>query len=522
MTRRDEFTEGVKRLLKDRAGNQCSHPDCRAVTTGAAENPEKVNNIGKAAHICAAAPGGPRYKPEMSRKERRSAENGIWLCSTHADEIDNDEDRFPETLLRQWKRDAEESRKNTIGKPLPRPSDVHNAVAAALSGTSRDFVPSAIANVHKATEHVLGELDPRFRIETSYHNGATSFAYYAKEDVSLQMAVEADHAREFAEKYQRMITHGDDVAINASAIRFHGSKLLEELPKLFGEGQLNIQTERKDAITRLRFIQKDSRIEETLPDASGVIRHGTHALTFEGSIFGGTVKIAYTAAFADVANQGHITLSPKLDSWQGRLVTRLPYLDALHAFLDRLESGWILEGSLMVEGLKLFSFDLNQLNEGEDGMAEYLRYLQSVGCVAEFLKVPIEFDRDYLPTVAEFRQVIEAATIVRNQLTYSKEQITGPIISPLIVDKGSANVKLLAATREPSIVKFIENEGQRITCMGETLQMPPRETVFLNILPKVPGSDGDTKPGDTVEIEWVPMDGFKMVVTYLQPERQQV
>ena len=31
MTRRDEFTEGVKRLLKDRAGNQCSHPDCRAV-----------------------------------------------------------------------------------------------------------------------------------------------------------------------------------------------------------------------------------------------------------------------------------------------------------------------------------------------------------------------------------------------------------------------------------------------------------------------------------------------------------
>lgn len=175
----------------------------------------------------------------------------------------------------------------------------------------------------------------------------------------------------------------------------------------------------------------------------------------------------------------------------------------------------------MVEGLKLFSFDLNQLNEGEDGMAEYLRYLQSVGCVAEFLKISIEFDRDYLPTDAEFRQVAEAAAIVRNQLTYSKDEITGPIVSPLIVDEGASNVNLLAATKEPSVVKLIENEGQQITCMGEKLQMPPRETVFLNIRPKVLGRDSDTKPGDTVKVEWVPMDGFRMVVTYFQPERQQ-
>ena len=520
MTRRDEFPESVKRLLKDRAGNQCSHPDCRAVTTGAAEHPEKVNNVGKAAHICAAAPGGPRYRPEMTKGERRSVDNGIWLCSTHADEIDNDEARFPESLLRQWKRDAEESRKSGIGKPLPRPTDIHNAVAAALSGTSRDFVPSAIAHVHKATEDVLGELDPRFRIETSYQNGTTTFAYHAKEDVSFKMTVGGEHAREFAEKYQRMITHGDDVTIDASAIRFQGSKLMEEMPALFGNGNLNIRSERKEAITRLRLVQKESGMEATLPDASGEIRHGTHALTFEGSIFGGMVTIVYTAAFAGEANEGHITLSPKLDAWQGKLVNRLPYLDALHAFLDRIESGWVLEGSLMVEGLKLFSFDLNQLSEGEDGMAEYLSYLQSVGCVADFLRVPIKFDRDYLPTVAEFRRVTEAAAIVRNQLTYSKDDISGPIVSPLIVNEGASNVKLLAATKEPSVVKFIENEGQRITCMGETLQMPPRETVFLNILPRVTGLEGDTKPGDTLDVEWVPMEGFRMVVTYLQPGRQ--
>ncbi|MEZ5587453.1 MAG: hypothetical protein R3E46_10325 [Sedimenticolaceae bacterium] len=517
MTRRDEFLESVKRLLRDRAGNQCSHPDCRAVTTGAAEHPEKVNNVGKAAHICAAAPGGPRYRPEMSKEERRSADNGIWLCSTHADEIDNDEERFPESLLRQWKRDAEESRKSGIGKPLPRPSDVHNAVAAALSGTSRDFVPSAIANVHKATEDVLGELDPRFRIETSYQNGATTFAYHAKEDVSFQMTVEAGHAREFAEQYRRMLTHGDDVTIDSSAIRFRGSKLLEELPAFFGEGHLNILSERKEAITRLRFVQKDSGIEEPLPDATGMIRHGTHALTFEGSIFGGMITLKYTAAFVGEANEGRITLTPTLGSWQGRPITRLPYLDSLHAFLDRLESGWVLEGTLLVEGLKLFSFDLNQLEEGEDGMAEYLRFVQAAGCVVEFLNVSISFDRDFLPTVAEFTQVIEAARIIRNQLTYSREEITGPIISPLIVDESASNVGLLSATTEPSVVKFIEDEGRQLTCMGEALRMPPRETVFLNILPRIIGNPSDAKPGDTVDVEWIPNDGFRMIVSYLQP-----
>ena len=36
-------------------------------------HPNKIINIGVAAHICAAAPGGPRYDSAMTEEERKSS-----------------------------------------------------------------------------------------------------------------------------------------------------------------------------------------------------------------------------------------------------------------------------------------------------------------------------------------------------------------------------------------------------------------------------------------------------------------
>jgi len=35
---------------------------------------------GVTAHICDAAPGGPRFDPNMTVAQRRHYDNGIWLC----------------------------------------------------------------------------------------------------------------------------------------------------------------------------------------------------------------------------------------------------------------------------------------------------------------------------------------------------------------------------------------------------------------------------------------------------------
>jgi hypothetical protein len=79
------------------------------LTSGPKVDPTGVINVGVAAHITAAASGGPRYDPSLTAKERRGAENGIWLCQTCAKLIDSDLSRYTAKLLREWKELAEQA-----------------------------------------------------------------------------------------------------------------------------------------------------------------------------------------------------------------------------------------------------------------------------------------------------------------------------------------------------------------------------------------------------------------------------
>lgn len=120
---RDNFSARTIRTLAHRVGYLCSKPDCRRPTAGPAQDEEKTVNLGKAAHITAASPGGPRYDASLTSEERRSISNGIWLCSYDADLIDKDEARFTVDLLHKWKKDAEEC--------------AFTAIAASESGSAR-------------------------------------------------------------------------------------------------------------------------------------------------------------------------------------------------------------------------------------------------------------------------------------------------------------------------------------------------------------------------------------------------
>lgn len=110
MATRDDFSPTTKRALAGRAGYACSNPDCRRLTTGAALGDDaKFVNVGIAAHIKAAAPGGPRYDPLQSAEDRQHVSNGIWLCSAHAKLIDDDPVHFTVDKLKAWKKQAEKA-----------------------------------------------------------------------------------------------------------------------------------------------------------------------------------------------------------------------------------------------------------------------------------------------------------------------------------------------------------------------------------------------------------------------------
>ena len=105
-SRRDDFNKSARTSIGKQAGWHCSYPGCRRPTEGSNSEGDGEISIGVAAHICAAAPGGPRYNREMSSETRKSASNGIWPCQTHAKLIDSKDPMFTVALLHEWKQSA--------------------------------------------------------------------------------------------------------------------------------------------------------------------------------------------------------------------------------------------------------------------------------------------------------------------------------------------------------------------------------------------------------------------------------
>jgi hypothetical protein len=111
---RDDFPLAIKDTLAKRVAQRCSNPGCKKPTSGPQDDPTKAVNLGVAAHIAAAAPGGPRYDSAMTPEQRCSPDNGIWLCQNCAKLIDNDPSEYTTEIVRAWRILAEAIAKRSL------------------------------------------------------------------------------------------------------------------------------------------------------------------------------------------------------------------------------------------------------------------------------------------------------------------------------------------------------------------------------------------------------------------------
>lgn len=117
---RDDFATKTKEVLAKRVGHRCSNAGCRQQTSGPRSEPDRAISVGVAAHITAAAPGGPRYDESLIDPKRKHPDNGIWLCQNCAKLIDGDPGQYTVDILRHWKLEAEAEALREIAEPRAR------------------------------------------------------------------------------------------------------------------------------------------------------------------------------------------------------------------------------------------------------------------------------------------------------------------------------------------------------------------------------------------------------------------
>lgn len=166
MSTRDDFTKKTIDTLAKRAGGKCSI--CNCATYGPNDNPYVATNIGQAAHIAAAAEGGPRYDPAMSSEVRKSLKNALWLCSNCHDKIDRNPESYPVERLLQIKKEAENSARDSLGVPSDRQASINNSSKENSAQITVTTSSIAIVEVRKLRAMLAGHHSSKISEKTTW------------------------------------------------------------------------------------------------------------------------------------------------------------------------------------------------------------------------------------------------------------------------------------------------------------------------------------------------------------------
>ncbi|MBW8010476.1 MAG: hypothetical protein FVQ83_04425 [Chloroflexi bacterium] len=147
-TNRDDFRKPDIDALAKRAAYICSNPDCRKLTIApSGKTDSEFIFIGNAAHITAAATGGPRFDAGLTSEQRSSIGNGIFLCRNCATMIDkNGGSDYPVDLLLKWKKDHDSWVSVNLNKRADQDED-SGTVIKVISHNQQGGITAGIINV---------------------------------------------------------------------------------------------------------------------------------------------------------------------------------------------------------------------------------------------------------------------------------------------------------------------------------------------------------------------------------------
>ncbi len=507
---------------KARVANRSSNPKCRVPTTGPTDEPDKVSSIGIAAHISAASPGGQRYDKSISSNERKSINNGIWLCSNCSIEIDRDPKCYSVNLLKEWKRKAESLAKQELGQKLPDKNHTINTLTAALTGHTKLFIADAIENVCKASSQSLETLDPRFHVQASHIDNKTVFSIHAKENVEAKLIVDKEFINKFTHKYRELIDHGEDLEIEGKSISFKGSRLLEKISSETCNGKFVISHNKlkKTCIQKIWLVNPANQLVNKLDDFKGDITFGKKSFSFKGSTFNELLWIHYRIYLHKNDEKSfHFTINVNFKRWYGCPIKTLPYFDKIHEFIKQLIEGWEINTALEVNGNEILKGIGSIPGNNDEIKRQYylIRYLLMARRILDYLNLTVNFDATNIFTHDAFKGLAKAYRIISEGNRFTINQFSGNANCTLVADDDLRDIKNIEDSKAPSSLSFKQEYPDKIMIFSNEIILPRLSCTFTKMSPNIRANVSKIKPGDNVLIEWIPEEDCVYIEEFITP-----
>ncbi|KYJ87672.1 HNH endonuclease [Sulfurovum riftiae] len=515
---RDDFTETTIRTLRERVASRCSNPNCRIVTTGPSTVKDKVNRIGEAAHICAAASGGPRYDENMTSEERKSIDNGIWLCSNCADMIDKDWERYPIELLQQWKKDADEFALNEMGKKLPTVDEPLELLMASMTGTGLQGLPTRLKNISLAASQYLESIDPRLAVNIVFDKNCTTFHFAAKEEpVEMKLSLIPENLESFDEKMNNLFKYGEPLEATVNDFSFFGSEIFDRL-KQDGLTNAKISFTPKNVDGKLKLKLTNGGDIYLVDDMVGTIFTGNQNISFQGKLFGDILQFSLRIPLPTGSSmeESNFSFSINFDIWNETDILSLPYFNKVYEFFEKLYSGFYLSGILEIEGEKLLSMNEKRLNDDCSIVEMYstFKYIYLARKISKYFGKQIIFNRFefYYDDLKEMENIVHAIEQYSVEL---KEDDAIKFSITITSDEHLHNMRDHSIRTKPIQMK-LEAPDHKVNIFEEEIEIPKIRQIFTYMkLNKAPNFDSK-KVGDSVEFEYVPQEGAVYSIGFIK------
>ncbi len=404
----------------------------------------------------------------MTREERKAITNGIWLCGTHADEIDKDKLRFRASTLFHWKTEAERRALQSRGR-APEGKQALETLTQALSGYPEKLIPDAIRNVARCSQSALEKVMPGTNVSVNLIDGVPTYTFTPKNwDVPPIINVIPK------DEYERKLLD-EKLAEGRPFVLPEGFHIRTDFPLAhLGQAErVKISFDPANKLDAELVFTADIDGRVLSVSFPGQARAGSSLLSFEPIWGDKLLELALEIWFGDnTEKQSGLTANLNISVWNESRITNIPYFSKIQDF-SRILSQDLITLAVLIQGNEVATFALSG-EQRTSNLGEIVEVMKIARAVAAETGTNPLFSED------EYWEFAEKSYLPLTSYVQREEVLEGIRSNQFL----SIPIKLKSDEVRPEIQKGCfktESPSERVPFWGQVIEVPSVSFIFMNI-----------------------------------------